>query len=87
MLLTRNSPFLEHDDGICFEVREVDGFPETDNVGMFAHHEPADVGEEEASGGVVGVSVGVAVLVVLPVVSDPNVQAVLQITISVILKL
>lgn len=45
---------------------------------MFAQHKPANVREEEASVGVVGVCISLAVLVMDSVVASPFVHAVLQ---------
>jgi hypothetical protein len=73
----RYSLFLKHDVWIHFYVGHVDGFALFDDVTMLANHQPSDVREKETTRSVVRVGVGVAVLVMLPVISDPNVQTVL----------
>lgn len=70
-------PVLKHDDGVIFEVGKVETFPFGDNVGMFANHDPADVGEEEATRGVMWVTVRFRVKVMNSVVTSPFVGRVL----------
>jgi hypothetical protein len=48
------------------------------NVRMFAHHQPSNVGKKEATVGVVRVCVGFAVLVVHAVVAHPLENCVLK---------
>ena len=49
---------LEHDEGVGLQVGHVDGLPARDDPGMFPHTEPADVGEEKSSPGIVRVGRG-----------------------------
>lgn len=78
-IIINNSLLLEHDEGIRLQVREVDVLALWDDVWVFPDHEPADVREEEAPPWVVRVGVCVTVLVMLAVVSHPDVQTVLKV--------
>lgn len=70
--------FLQHNQGIRFQIGHVDGFSLAYDGRMFFTHQPSDVRKEKSPVGVVGVGVGVAVLVMLSVVSHPNVHAILK---------
>lgn len=65
------SPPLEHHHGVGLQVGQVQLLAFFDYVGMLAHQQPADVGEEEPSRGVVGVGVSLRELVVDAVVPGP----------------
>lgn len=69
---------LEHQDWVCEEVWHVYSLALADHIWVFAQHEPANMREEEASVGVVGVCISLAVLVMDSVVASPFVHAVLQ---------
>lgn len=69
--------FLEHYNWICFEVGDVNSLSFRNDLWMFSHHEPAAMREEEPSGGVVGICIGVGVFVVLTVITHPSIQSVL----------
>lgn len=69
---------LEPDNGVVQQVSEIQFSPLLDDVPVFAHEQPADVGEEEATAGVVRVCVRLRVLVVHAVVSAPLVDVILQ---------
>lgn len=58
-------------DGIGKNIAHVDRLPLGDHIGMFLHHQPAHVGEEETPVGVVRVRVCFRELVVDPMVPDP----------------
>lgn len=76
--LFRDSLFLKHDEWVHFNVGHFDIFTLLDDLWVFAHHQPSDVREEESPRCVVWVAVRVAVFVVLPVISNPHIQAVLR---------
>lgn len=76
--LTTNSLFLEHDKLVHLYVGHVDFLALFDYIRMFAHHQPTNVREEKSARSIVRVPVCVAVLVMLSMVSDPNVQTVLR---------
>lgn len=65
------SPSLEHHHLVGLQVGQVQLPAFFDDVGMLAHQQPADVGEEEPPFGVVGVRVGLRELVVDAVVPGP----------------
>lgn len=69
---------LEPDDGVVQQVSEIQFSPLLNDVPVLAHEQPADVGEEEATAGVVRVCVRLRVLVVHAVVSAPLVDVILQ---------
>lgn len=70
---------MKLDDSVGQQVAEVQLAPFLDDVGVFAHQQPADVSEEEAPHGVVGVGVRLRILVVDPVVSGPFKDIVLRV--------
>lgn len=72
-----NSLFLEHDVRVGVEVRHVYLLSVLEDFRVLAHAQPADVRKPEAAIGVVRVGVGVRVLVMLPVVTHPDPEAVL----------
>lgn len=49
---------LEHDNFVSLQVTELQLLPLLNDVRVFTHQEPTDVGEEEPSDGVVGVGIG-----------------------------
>ena len=57
---------LEHEVGVLLEVGHVDGLAGLHDGGVLPNQQPAHVGEEEASVGIVGVGHGLAALVVEP---------------------
>ena len=59
------------------QVTEVNRFTAFDHFGALFHHQPADVGKEEASLDVVRVAVGFRELVVSPVVTAPVEEVIL----------
>ena len=65
---------LEHDQGILLQVGHVDSAAGRRHGRVLPHQQPAHVGEEEASVDVVRVGVGLAPLVVDPVVPGPGVD-------------
>lgn len=69
---------LEPDDGVIQQVSEIQFPPLLYDVPVLAHEQPADVGEEEATAGIVRVRVRLGVLVVHTVVSAPLVDVVLH---------
>lgn len=69
---------LESDHRIRQQVGEVKLSPLLNDILMFAHKQPPDVGEEEAPAGVVRVRVGLRVLVVDSVVPGPLEDVILQ---------
>lgn len=68
---------LEHDDFVGQQVLELQLSSLLDDFRVFAHQQPADVGEEEAPRGVVRVCICLRVLVVHPVIPGPLVDIVL----------
>jgi len=70
-------PVLEHHNGVFLKIRHADGFPCFRNSWVLSHKEPPHVGKEEASLGIVGITDRLTALVVHPVVSAPNQNAVL----------
>lgn len=62
--MARDSLLLESNDGITKEILTGNRTALTDDFRMFAAEQPADMGEEEASGGIVRISIGFRVLVV-----------------------
>lgn len=69
---------LEPDNRVIQQVREIQFPPLLYDVPVLAHEQPANVGEEEATAGVVRVRVCLRVLVVHTVVSAPLVDVVLH---------
>lgn len=69
---------LKHNNFVRLQVVEFELAPFLDDVGVFAHQQPADVREEEAPHGVVRVGLRLRVLVVNPVVSSPFVDIILE---------
>lgn len=72
-------PFLEHNKRVFFYVGHVYLFALFNDVRMFAYHQPSHVGKEKSSRRVVRVAVLVAVLVMLSMVPNPDVQTVLEV--------
>lgn len=70
--------FLEHDDFICLQVRQLQLLALLDDVGVLAYEQPANVSEEKAPHCIVGVGIRLRVLVVNPVVPRPLVDVVLE---------
>ena len=70
--------FLESHNRVGFKVAHIHGFAHLGHIWVFSHHQPAHVGEKEASVDVVGVGVGVRELVVDSVVPTPLVDAILE---------
>lgn len=68
---------LEHDDFVGQQVLELQLPSPLDDFRVFAHQQPSDVGEEEASCGIVRVCVCLRVLVVHPVIPGPLVDIIL----------
>jgi hypothetical protein len=68
---TFGSLVLEPQQPVVGEVAHVDFGSELSHVGVFFAHQPAHVGEEEATLRVVWIGVGVAELVVDAMVADP----------------
>lgn len=68
---------MELDDGIVGDVAEVHFAAVLDHVGVFLHHEPADVRVPEPTVGIVGICRRLRELVVHPMVTNPFVNGVL----------
>lgn len=68
---------LEHNHFVGQQVLELQLSSPLDDFRVFAHQQPADVGEEEAPRGVVRVAVCLRVLVVHPVIPGPLVDIIL----------
>jgi len=62
---------LEPQNRIGREVSHINAFAILDDVRMLLAHQPAHVGEEEAATGIVWIRVGIRILVMDPMVSDP----------------
>lgn len=71
------SPSLKHNHFICRQVWQLQFFALFNNIGMFANHQPTNVGEEEPPSGIVGVCVCLGVLVVDTVVPRPLIYVIL----------
>lgn len=69
---------LESDNGVIQKISEIQLSSLFYDVFVLAHEQPADVGEEEATAGIVGVCICLRVLVVHTVVSAPLVDVILQ---------
>lgn len=69
---------LEHEDLILVQVFHPNGFVLLEHIRMLENEQPPTVGEEEASFGVDGVAVRVAVLVMYPVNFSPTISAQLE---------
>lgn len=72
------APSLERTNWVTSDVTNIDLLTLDLDLWVFANHEPAAVGEEEAALGVVRVCVGLGVLVVDAVVANPLYNVVLQ---------
>lgn len=70
--------FLEHHHWVRFQVAHVDRFAFGDDRRVFTAHQPAHMGEKETAMGVMRIRIGVAVFVMLTMVTHPNVQAILR---------
>ena len=57
---------LEHEVGVLLEVGHVDGLAGLHDGRVLPHHQPTNVGKEEATVGIVGISHGLTALVVEP---------------------
>lgn len=68
---------MERNQRIVQNIAHVDLGALLPHLRVLLHHQPADVGEEEPSPGVVGISRGLGELVVDTVVADPFVDCVL----------
>lgn len=66
-----NLLLLETKNGVTLKVTEVDGVTFGLDLRVFPDQQPTDVGEEESSGRVVGVSISFGVLVMHTMVSGP----------------
>lgn len=73
-----NLLLLESQDRICFQVAHINVVSFGLDLGMFPDQQPSDVGEEEASGRVVGVSISFRVLVVHTVITGPVYDGILE---------
>lgn len=73
-----HSLLLEHDHGILLQVAHVDHLALGLHLRVLADQQPAHVGEEEATGRVMGISVSVGELVMHSMVTGPFVDAVLE---------
>ena len=69
---------LEHNNGISSNVIHGNPFPFRVDIPVFLDKQPAHVGKEEPSVGIVGVSVSVGKLMVDSMVPDPFIDVVLQ---------
>lgn len=72
-----HSLLLEHNIWIHLDVRHVNFLAFFDDIRMFTHHQPSYVREKESTARVVWIPVRVAILVMLSMVSNPNVQTIL----------
>lgn len=57
LMTSRNLLSLELDHRISKQVSDIQLSPLLDDIRMLAHQQPPNVGEEEASAGIVGISV------------------------------
>lgn len=69
---------LKSDHRISIKVSHINPLSELFHIRMLLNHEPADVREEKSSLGVVRIGVGVGVLVVGPMVANPDREWVLH---------
>jgi hypothetical protein len=69
---------LEHYDGVTLQIRHIHLLPVLLDIGVLLAHEPANVRKEEATAGIVWVSIAVRELVVNAMISHPLVYAVLE---------
>lgn len=73
---------MKHYNFVRRQVIELQLFPLLDDIGVFAHHQPADVSEEEAPDGVVRVGISLRIFMVNPVVSSPLIDIILWVPVK-----
>lgn len=72
-----DSPLLEHNHWIGFQVRHIDFFAIFQDLWMLSGHQPTDVAEEEATVCIMRISISVRVFMMLTMITNPDVQTVL----------
>ena len=77
LIVVSNILSLIEYDRICQNITTVNHFPASDDFGVLLAHEPSHVREEEASFGVVWISVRLRELVMSSVVSSPYIDVIL----------
>lgn len=70
-MYNHHSLSLKHHNFVIQQVAELQLAPFLDDIGVFAHKQPANVREEEPPHGVVRVGICLWIFVVNPVVSSP----------------
>lgn len=70
--------FLEHDYRVLVYVRHINSFAFFQYFRMFSYHQPTNVAEKKSTTGIMGITMSVAVLMMLPVVSYPNPKTILK---------
>lgn len=69
---------LEHDDGIGNQITEVQAFAFLHHIGMFLAQQPANMGEEEATSGIMRIGISFRELVVDTMIAGPMEGGILE---------